>query len=71
MRWSNVSDSNEFRMHGTIGIRPDGRPHFSYSDPPRQPYNIAEELKGNGFFVRLSDRCVLNHHATSPPLVRV
>ncbi len=45
-----------FRMHGPLAVGDDGKPHFPYANPPRKPYNMADELRNNGFFVRLSDR---------------
>eukprot|EP00043_Microstomoeca_roanoka_P006139 m.60529 g.60529 ORF g.60529 m.60529 type:complete len:702 (+) comp13290_c0_seq2:77-2182(+) len=48
------------RMHGPVGVRPDGSPGWQLSAPPAATNNVARELVGNGFYVKLSDSISLD-----------
>ncbi|EGD73692.1 glycosyl transferase [Salpingoeca rosetta] len=52
-----------WRMHGILGLRPDGTPGFPRAECPTN-YNMAEELRSNGFFARLSDCLPLDRNIT-------
>eukprot|EP00045_Choanoeca_perplexa_P010796 m.111844 g.111844 ORF g.111844 m.111844 type:complete len:699 (-) comp15399_c0_seq1:176-2272(-) len=48
------------RMHGQVGLKPDGKPGWPLSTRPPTPNNVARELIGNGFYVKLSDSISLD-----------
>lgn len=54
---------NPLRMHGIVGVHEDGTPGFKRKECPKD-YNMAEELRSNGFFARLSDCLPLDRNIT-------
>eukprot|EP00730_Choanoeca_flexa_P005018 TRINITY_DN11865_c1_g3_i2.p1 TRINITY_DN11865_c1_g3~~TRINITY_DN11865_c1_g3_i2.p1 ORF type:complete len:587 (+),score=131.96 TRINITY_DN11865_c1_g3_i2:92-1852(+) len=48
------------RMHGQVGLKPDGSKGWPPSPRPPTPKNVAHELVGNGFYVKLSDSISLD-----------
>ena len=55
--------ANPTRMHGILGRRPDGTMGYTPKPCPTN-YNMAQELKNNGFFGRLSDCIPLDRNIT-------
>lgn len=55
--------ASKTRMHGILGLKPDGTPGYTPSPCPTN-YKIAEELRANGFFGRLSDCLPLDRNIT-------
>lgn len=51
------------RMHGILGRQPDGTPGYVPKPCPKD-YNMAAELRNNGFFGRLSDCLPLDRNIT-------
>ncbi|EDQ85941.1 uncharacterized protein MONBRDRAFT_38577 [Monosiga brevicollis MX1] len=52
-----------WRMHGILGLKPDGTPGLPPKPCPTN-YNMAQELSNNGFFGRLSDCLPLDRNIT-------
>eukprot|EP00052_Salpingoeca_macrocollata_P010883 m.84081 g.84081 ORF g.84081 m.84081 type:complete len:558 (-) comp17769_c0_seq2:57-1730(-) len=63
---ADYAGSSPFRMHGVLGLKPDGTPGFPLSPRPQPPIDMAKELRDNGFFRRLSDSISLDRNVTDP-----
>lgn len=60
---SNYKGSSKYQMHGILGRRSDGTPGYKLSPCPTN-FKIADELRNNGFFGRLSDCIPLDRNIT-------
>jgi hypothetical protein len=63
----NYYGSSHFQQHGFVGLKPNGRPSWTSGPVPPQPAtmeDLYEELKDNGFFIKLSDSISLDRNVT-------
>eukprot|EP00049_Salpingoeca_infusionum_P024853 m.17346 g.17346 ORF g.17346 m.17346 type:complete len:572 (-) comp7417_c0_seq1:347-2062(-) len=53
----------KYRMHGVVGLKPDGTPGYERKQCPTH-FDMKKELSNNGFFGRLSDCIPLDRNIT-------
>lgn len=56
--------ASQYAMHGRLGLRADGTPGYVPKPCPPQTANVAEELRNNGFYGRLSDCIPLDRNVS-------